>query len=55
VLGRLIFAALWLTATTLPVKPDAELPERAPGTVGAKLRPLSGRAVSRAQDRAAAW
>ena len=48
VLGSLIFAALWLTATTLLIKPNAELPERSPGTVGAKLRSLSGRAVSRA-------
>ena len=48
VLGSLIFAALWLTATTLLIRPNAELPERSPGTVGAKLRSLSGRAVSRA-------
>jgi undecaprenyl-diphosphatase len=48
VLGSLIFTALWLTATTLLIKPNAELPERSPGTVGAKLRSLSGRAVSRA-------
>jgi undecaprenyl-diphosphatase len=48
VLGSLIFTALWLTATTLLIKPNAELPERSPGTVGAKLRSLPGRAVSRA-------
>jgi undecaprenyl-diphosphatase len=48
VLGSLIFAALWLTATTLLIKPNAELPERSPRTVGAKLRSLPGRAVSRA-------
>ena len=48
VLGSLIFAALWLTATTLLIKPNAELPERSPGAVGAKLRSLSGRTVSRA-------
>jgi undecaprenyl-diphosphatase len=48
VLGSLIFTALWLTATTLLIKPNAEVPERSPGTVGAKLRSLSGRAVSRA-------
>jgi undecaprenyl-diphosphatase len=48
VLGSLIFAALWLTATTLLIRPNAELPERSPGPVGAKLRSLSGRAVSRA-------
>jgi len=54
VLGSLIFAALWLTATTLLIKPNAELPSRSSGTVGTKLRSLSGRAVSRAPDRAAA-
>src|SRR5450755_4488847 len=54
VLGSLIFAALWLTATTLLIKPNAELPGHSPGTVGAKLRSLSGRTVSRAPDRAAA-
>ena len=48
VLGSLIFAALWLTATTLLIKPNAELPDRSRGTVGAKVRSLSGRAVSRA-------
>ena len=48
VLGSLIFAALWLTATTLLIKPNAELPSRSPGTVGAKVRSFTGRAVSRA-------
>ncbi len=48
VLGSLIFTALWLTATTLLIKPNAELPDRSPGKVGAKVRSLSGRAVSRA-------
>jgi undecaprenyl-diphosphatase len=48
VLGSLIFAALWLTATTLLIKPNAELPERSPRTAGARLRSLRGRAVSRA-------
>jgi membrane-associated phospholipid phosphatase len=48
VLGSLIFAALWLTATTLLIKPNAELPSRSPGAVGAKLRSFTGRAVSRA-------
>jgi undecaprenyl-diphosphatase len=54
VLGSLIFAALWLTATTVAIKPNAELPSRSPGAVGARLRSLTGRSVSRAQDRAAA-
>jgi membrane-associated phospholipid phosphatase len=48
VLGSLIFAALWLTATTVMIKPNAELPSRSPGAVGAKLRSVTGRAVSRA-------
>jgi membrane-associated phospholipid phosphatase len=48
VLGSLIFAALWLTATTLLIKPNAELPSRSPGAVGARLRSFTGRAVSRA-------
>ena len=48
VLGSLIFAALWLTATTLLIKPNAELPSRSPGAVGEKLRSFTGRAVSRA-------
>jgi undecaprenyl-diphosphatase len=48
VLGSLIFAALWLTATTLLIKPNAELPSRSPGAVGTKLRSFTGRAVSRA-------
>ena len=43
VLGSLIFAALWLTATTLLIKPNAELPERSPG---------HGRARSSARVRA---
>jgi undecaprenyl-diphosphatase len=54
VLGSLIFAALWLTATTVAIKPNAALPGRSPGAVGAKLRSFTGRAVSRAQTRAAA-
>jgi undecaprenyl-diphosphatase len=54
VLGSLIFAALWLTATTLLIKPNAELPSRSPGAVGAKLRSFTGRAVSRQPDRAPA-
>jgi undecaprenyl-diphosphatase len=52
--GSLIFAALWLTAATLLIKPNAELPSRPAGTVGAKLRSFTGRTVSRAPDRAAA-
>jgi undecaprenyl-diphosphatase len=54
VLGSLIFAALWLTATTLLIKPNAELPSRSPSAVGVKLRSLAGRPVSRAPGRAAA-
>ncbi len=54
VLGSLLFAALWLTATTLLIKPNAELPSRSPGTVGSKLRSLTGRPVSRPRDRAPA-
>jgi membrane-associated phospholipid phosphatase len=54
VLGSLIFAALWLIATTLLIKPNAELPSRSPGAVGAKLRSFTGRAVSRPPDRAPA-
>jgi membrane-associated phospholipid phosphatase len=54
VLGSLIFAALWLTATTVLIKPNAELPRRSPSAVGVKLRSLAGRPVSRAPDRAAA-
>ena len=54
VLGSLIFTALWLTATTVLIKPNAELPSRSPSAVGAKLRSLAGRPVSRAPDRAAA-
>jgi undecaprenyl-diphosphatase len=54
VLGSLIFAALWLTATTLLIKPNAELPSRSARTVGAKLRSFTGRTVSRAPARAAA-
>jgi undecaprenyl-diphosphatase len=54
VLGSLIFAALWLTATTLLIKPNAELPRRSPRPAGARLRSLAGRAVSRAPDRAGA-
>ncbi len=54
VLGSLIFTALWLTAATLLMKPNAELPRRSPGAVGAKLRSFTGRAVSRQPDRAAA-
>jgi undecaprenyl-diphosphatase len=54
VLGSLIFAALWLTAATLLIKPNAELPSRSPGAAGARLRSLAGRAVSRAPDRAGA-
>jgi len=48
VLGSLIFAALWLTATTLLIKPNAELPSRSPGAAGARLRSFTGRTVSRA-------
>jgi undecaprenyl-diphosphatase len=54
VLGSLIFAALWLTATTVLIKPNAELPSRSPSAVGEKLRSLAGRPVSRAPGRAAA-
>jgi undecaprenyl-diphosphatase len=51
VLGSLIFAALWLTATTLLIKPNAELPRH---PAGSRLRSLAGRAVSRPRDRAGA-
>jgi undecaprenyl-diphosphatase len=54
VLGSLIFAALWLTATTLLIKPNAELPRHSAVQSGSRLRSLAGRAVSRPKDRAAA-
>jgi undecaprenyl-diphosphatase len=54
VLGSLIFAALWLTATTLLIKPNAELPRHSAAQSGSRLRSLAGRAVSRPRDRAAA-
>jgi len=54
VLGSLIFTALWLTAATLLIKPNAEIPQRSPRPAGVRLRSLAGRAVSRAPDRAAA-
>jgi undecaprenyl-diphosphatase len=54
VLGSLIFAALWLTATTLLIKPNAELPRHSAAQSGSRLRSLAGRAVSRPKDRAAA-
>jgi membrane-associated phospholipid phosphatase len=54
VLGSLIFAALWLTATTLLIKPNAELPRHSATAAGSRLRSLTGRAVSRPKDRAAA-
>ena len=43
VLGSLIFAALWLTATTLLIKPNAELPEPLAGD-GGREGPLAVRA-----------
>ena len=52
--GSLIFAALWLTAATLLIKPNEEPPRREPPVAGGKLRSLAGRAVSRTPDRAAA-
>jgi undecaprenyl-diphosphatase len=54
VLGSLIFAALWLTATTLLIRPNAELPQRSAVPAGSRIRSLAGRAVSRPKDRAAA-
>jgi undecaprenyl-diphosphatase len=54
VLGSLIFTALWLTATTLLIKPNEELPDRSHRPVGGRFRSLAGRAVSRTPDRAGA-
>jgi undecaprenyl-diphosphatase len=54
VLGSLIFTALWLTAATLLIKPNEELPERSHRPAGGRLRSLAGRAVSRTPDRAGA-
>jgi len=52
--GSLIFAALWLTAATLLIKPNEQPPRREPRVAGGKLRSLAGRAVSRTPDGAAA-
>ncbi|MGH3067687.1 MAG: phosphatase PAP2 family protein [Streptosporangiaceae bacterium] len=52
--GSIIFAALWLTATTLLIRPNAELPHRSSAQAGSRLRSLAGRTVSRPRDRAAA-
>jgi undecaprenyl-diphosphatase len=54
VLGSLIFTALWLTAATLLIKPNEELPDRSHRPVGGRFRSLAGRAVSRTPDRAGA-
>ncbi|MGH3122632.1 MAG: phosphatase PAP2 family protein, partial [Streptosporangiaceae bacterium] len=52
--GSIIFAALWLIATTLLIRPNAELPHRSSAQAGSRLRSLAGRTVSRPRDRAAA-
>jgi undecaprenyl-diphosphatase len=44
--GSLIFAALWLTATTLLIKPNAVPRRDAPRVAGAGHRPFTGRVVS---------
>jgi undecaprenyl-diphosphatase len=54
VLGSLIFTALWLTAATLLIKPNEDLPRGPRRPAGSRLRSLAGRAVSRTPDRAGA-
>jgi undecaprenyl-diphosphatase len=54
VLGSVIFTALWLTAATLLIQPNAEQPRGPRRPAGSRLRSLAGRAVSRTPDRAGA-
>ncbi len=54
VLGSLIFAALWLTATTLLIKPSVVQRSHAPRAVRAGQRKLTGRKVSLRPARASA-
>jgi undecaprenyl-diphosphatase len=52
--GSIIFAALWLTATTLLIKPNAAQRETAPRAARAGHRTLTGRVVSLLPARAGA-
>ncbi len=54
VAGSLIFAALWLTAATLLIKPNAVPRDAAPRTARASYRTLTGRVVSLLPARAGA-
>ena len=54
VLGSVIFAALWLTATTLLIKPNAAQRDTAPRAVRAGHRTFTGRVVSLLPARAGA-
>jgi undecaprenyl-diphosphatase len=52
--GSIIFAALWLTATTLLIKPNAAQRDRAPRAARAGHRTFTGRVVSLLPARAGA-
>ncbi len=54
VLGSVIFAALWLTATTLLIKPNAAQRDSAPRAARAGHRTFTGRVVSLLPARAGA-
>jgi undecaprenyl-diphosphatase len=54
VLGSVIFAALWLTATTLLIKPNAAQRDTAPRAARAGHRTFTGRVVSLLPARAGA-
>ena len=54
VLGSVIFAALWLTATTLLIKPNAAQRKAAPQAARVSYRTLTGRVVSLLPARAGA-
>lgn len=54
VAGSLVFAALWLTATTLLIKPNAVPPDTAPRAARAGHRTFTGRVVSLLPARAGA-